>query len=110
MTQKLLESEKSGADLLQAIDKIDREETLEYPLELLPADAQFKGYEEVIVQDITLSTNNVLFRKSMIICPSSALSNLPVSKKQQRSLFIISKPTGQWCILSSVMMLPSSSY
>jgi regulator of replication initiation timing len=33
--------------------KIDREEILEYPLELLPADAQFKGYEEVIVQDIT---------------------------------------------------------
>jgi regulator of replication initiation timing len=29
--------------------KIDREEIIEYPHELLPADAQFKGYEEVIV-------------------------------------------------------------
>ena len=29
--------------------KIDREEILEYPQELLPADVQFKGYEEVII-------------------------------------------------------------
>ncbi len=29
--------------------KIDREEILKYPLELLPADAEFKGYEEVTV-------------------------------------------------------------
>lgn len=43
--------------------KIDREEILEYPKQLLPADAQFKGYvrgasrrEEVIVQDIKLIT------------------------------------------------------
>ena len=43
--------------------KIDREEILEYPPSQLPADAQFKGYEEVIVQDITLTTDNVLFRK-----------------------------------------------
>jgi len=39
--------------------KIDREVILEYPRELLPEDAQFKGYEEVIVQDITLTTDNV---------------------------------------------------
>jgi len=39
--------------------KIDREEILEYSLKLLPADAQFKGYEEVIVQDIKLTTDNV---------------------------------------------------
>ena len=43
--------------------KIDREEILEYPQELLPAEAQFKGYEEVIIQDIILATDNVLFRK-----------------------------------------------
>ena len=49
--------------------KIDREEILKYPLELLPADAQFKGYEEVIVQDITLTTDNVLFRKQKYYSP-----------------------------------------
>jgi hypothetical protein len=42
--------------------KIDREEILEYPQELLPAEAQFKGYEEVIIQDIILATDKVLFR------------------------------------------------
>ena len=43
--------------------KIDREKILEYPQEKLPADAKFKGYEEVIVQDIILKSDNVLFRK-----------------------------------------------
>ncbi len=43
--------------------KIDREETVEYPPEKLPEDAKFKGYEEVIVQDISLTTDNVLFRQ-----------------------------------------------
>jgi hypothetical protein len=43
--------------------KIDREKILEYPQEELPADAKFKGYEEVIVQDIILRSDNVLFRK-----------------------------------------------
>jgi len=60
--------------------KIDREEILEYPLELLPADAQFKGYEEVIVQDITLTTNNVLFRKQKYYSPllgKTYLAELP---------------------------------
>jgi len=31
---------------------------------LLPVDAEFKGYEEVVVQDIKLTTDNVLFRKT----------------------------------------------
>ena len=60
--------------------KIDREEILEYPQEKLPADAQFKGYEEVIVQDITLTTDNVLFRKQKYYSPSEGktyLAELP---------------------------------
>lgn len=60
--------------------KIDREEILEYPQEKLPADAQFKGYEEVIVQDITLATDNVLFRKQKYYSPSKGktyLAELP---------------------------------
>ena len=32
--------------------KIDRQEIIKYPQDKLPIDAQFKGYEEVIVQDI----------------------------------------------------------
>ena len=61
--------------------KIDREEILEYPKQLLPADAQFKGYEEVIVQDIKLITDNVLFRKQKYYSPSEGktyLAELPL--------------------------------
>ncbi|MEH2322715.1 MAG: transposase [Nostoc sp.] len=60
--------------------KIDREEILKYPLELLPADAEFKGYQEVIIQDITLLTDNILFRKEKYYSPSvgkTYLAELP---------------------------------
>ena len=63
----------------QAI-KIDREKILEYPQDKLPADAQFKGYEEVIVQDIILTTDNVLFRKEKYYSPlekKTYLAELP---------------------------------
>jgi len=43
--------------------KTDRSEVVKYPREQLPEDAKFKGYEEVIVQDIVVKTDHVLFRK-----------------------------------------------
>ncbi len=43
--------------------KIDREQIAKYPQDQLPADAEFKGYEDVIVQDIKLCTDNILFHK-----------------------------------------------
>lgn len=60
--------------------KIDRQQILEYPQELLPVDAQFKGYEEVVVQDIKLTTDNVLFRKEKYYSPREGktyLAELP---------------------------------
>jgi hypothetical protein len=42
---------------------IDREQKLAVDRALLPEDAQFKGYEDVVVQDIKLGTDNVLFHK-----------------------------------------------
>ncbi len=51
--------------------KIDREEILVYPQEQLPADAQFKGYEEVVVQDILLKPDNILFRKQKYYSPQT---------------------------------------
>ena len=56
--------------------KIDREEILEYPRSELPADAEFKGYEEVIVQNIKLTTDNVLFRKQKYYSPSEGKTYL----------------------------------
>lgn len=53
-----------------ALVKVDREKILEYPEAELPFDAEFKGYEEVIVQDILLKTDNVLFRKQKYYSPS----------------------------------------
>jgi regulator of replication initiation timing len=61
--------------------KIDRKQILEYPQSELPPDAEFKGYEEVIVQDISLQTDNVLFRKQKYYSPSQGkiyLAPLPV--------------------------------
>ena len=43
--------------------KIDREEVVKVKQEELPPDAKFKGYEEVVVQDILVKTDNVRFRK-----------------------------------------------
>jgi hypothetical protein len=44
--------------------RIDREETLVIDRENLPEDAEFKGYADVMVQDIRLGTDNVLFHKA----------------------------------------------
>jgi len=60
--------------------KIDREQIVEYPQDKLPADAEFKGYQEVIVQDISLTTDNILFRKEKYYSPTSKktyLAELP---------------------------------
>lgn len=43
--------------------RIDREQKLEVNPALLPEDAEFKGCEDVVVQDIKLETDNVLFHK-----------------------------------------------
>ena len=55
---------------------IDREEILVYPQKELPADAQFKGYEEVVVQDIVLKPDNILFRKQKYYSPSEGKTYL----------------------------------
>lgn len=49
--------------------RIDREEVLKVEAKELPEDAQFKGYEEVVVQDIELRTENIKFRKEKYYSP-----------------------------------------
>ena len=52
----------------------------------LPADAQFKGYEDVIVQDIKITTDNVRFWKEKFYSPGqnkSYLAELPAGYEGQ---------------------------
>ncbi len=50
--------------------RIDRIEVLRVVTELLPKDAVFKGYDEVVVQDLDFRTDNVKFRKEKFYSPS----------------------------------------
>ncbi len=59
---------------------IDREDTCRVDPAILPPDAQFKGYEDVLVQDVVLRTDNVLFHKEKWYAPSTGrtyLADLP---------------------------------
>jgi hypothetical protein len=59
---------------------IDREQKLVVDRSILPEDAEFKGYEDVVVQDIKITTDNVLFHKEKYYSPSthqSYLAELP---------------------------------
>ncbi|HVB25451.1 MAG TPA: hypothetical protein VNG51_26175 [Ktedonobacteraceae bacterium] len=64
----------------QAHIQIDRVEVVKIDPARLPADAVFKGYEDVVVQDIVVRTNNVRFRKEKYYSPQhkrTYLANLP---------------------------------
>lgn len=50
--------------------KINRTVKLGLPKSKLPADAQFKGYESVVVQDLVIKTDNILFKKKVFYSPS----------------------------------------
>ena len=49
--------------------KIDRKKVLQVDRSQLPEDAVFKGYQDVVVQDIVFRTDNVLFRKEKYYSP-----------------------------------------
>lgn len=55
---------------------IDREQTLTLDPATLPPDAEFKGYVDVVVQDIALHTDNVCFHKEKYYSPSTGQSYL----------------------------------
>lgn len=49
---------------------IGREQLVEIDRDSLPPDAQFKGYEDVVVQNVIFRTDNVLFHKEKFYSPS----------------------------------------
>ena len=50
--------------------KIDRIELCEVEKEILPSDAEFKGYKSVVVQDLKIETDNIEFKKEVYYSPS----------------------------------------
>jgi hypothetical protein len=62
--------------------KIDREENLRVDPALLPEDAQFKGHEDVFVQELIFQTDNVLYHKEKFYSPS------------ERKTFLAQMPAG----------------
>jgi FtsZ-binding cell division protein ZapB len=59
---------------------IDRTQNLKVDPASLPPDAEFKDYDEVIIQDLVVCTDNVLFRKEKFYSPSEGrtyLAELP---------------------------------
>jgi hypothetical protein len=60
------------------IDKIviNRTETVPYDKATLPADAQFKGYERNVVQNLILKTDNVAFERAKYYSPSTGKTYL----------------------------------
>jgi transposase IS66 family protein len=59
---------------------IDREQVVQVDPTRLPSEAVFKGYEDVVVQDVIFRTDNVLFHKEKFYSPSqhqTYLASLP---------------------------------
>jgi len=64
----------------KAVIAVNREQVVEVDRATLPADAEFKGYEDVVVQDLLLKTDNVCFHKQKYYAPSTGqtyLAQLP---------------------------------
>jgi hypothetical protein len=60
----------------KVVIKVDREQVVKVERDVLPADAKFQGYEEVVIQDILLKTDNVRFHKEKYYAASTQKSYL----------------------------------
>jgi hypothetical protein len=66
--------------------EVHREQTLEVDKASLPSDAEFKGYEDVVVQDLVFRADNVCFHKEKYWAPSTGetfLAPLPLGYEGQ---------------------------
>lgn len=70
----------------QAHISIDREVEVKMDQKRLPGDAQFKGYEEVVIQDLDVRTDNIRFRREKYYSASQQrtyLAPLPAGYRGQ---------------------------
>jgi hypothetical protein len=66
--------------------QIDRVEDLKVDKTLLPKDAVFKGYEQIVIQDVKFQTDNVCFRREKYYSPGQQrtyLAPMPAGYKGQ---------------------------
>ncbi len=66
--------------------EIHREQTLSVDPASLPADAEFKGYEDVVAQDVIFQANNICFHKEKYWAPSmgrTILAPMPLGYEGQ---------------------------
>lgn len=54
--------------------QIDREQVVKVDRASLPVDAEFKGYADVVVQDLVVKTDNILFHQEKYYAPSTQKS------------------------------------
>ncbi len=84
--ERSLPSKPHHKAMKQAQVRIDRVEVVKVDPQRLPHDAQLKGYEDVIVQDIDVRTENITFRKEKYYSPShkrTSLADLPAGYQGQ---------------------------
>ena len=67
--------------------KIDREEIVRIDKNQLPSDAKFKGYEDVIVQDLRIETDTIRFRKEKYYSASARKTYLAALPKGYKGQF-----------------------
>ena len=63
--------------------KIDRSEICKVDQSELPNDAEFKGYESIVVQEILITTDNVEYKREKYYSPSenkTYLGKVPIVK------------------------------
>jgi hypothetical protein len=75
-----------GKRAKKATIKIHREQTLEVDKASLPEDAEFKGYDDVVVQDVVFRADNVRFHKEKYWAYSTGktyLAKLPLGYEGQ---------------------------
>lgn len=73
--------------------RIDRQEICRVDPQTLPGDAVFKGYVDVVIQDVSFQTDNVRFRKEKFYSPSEQrtyLADLPTGYAGQFGPGVIS--------------------
>ncbi len=68
--QRKIPKDKKPRGKKQGKIRVDRQVTIELDKAKLPKDAQFKGYETTVIQDLVVKTDNIEFKRAIYYSPS----------------------------------------